>query len=401
MIHEWEWMIFDDRDFLGDELLDIIEICLLFSITERYRSSLCTCSTSTTDAVDVCLRNIRNLIVDHVFELIDIDPTSCNICRDEDTRRLSFEVCECFLTSWLSLVSMDCLSWYTILSENLHDFIRSTFCPSEYEYCLYALLFEDIEEEWGFVFFIDKIYLLCNNINSRRNRSDRDFCRIYKDTARKLDDLWRHSRWEEKCLFLRRKCCKKFFHIMDKSHIEHSICLIEDKYFYVSKCEVSLGHEVEEATWCSNDDIDSITKRRDLCSLSDSSEYDAWSEMCMSTVCKETLTDLDSEFTSRCDDERTDSLSYLIFPIRSDFWCDLLRKSLDDRYRKSCSLSSTCLCTTKKIESTKDDRNCFFLYGSRSCISFFFESSEYWLDELEFGKLHWFENKWEIELLRP
>ncbi len=396
VIHEWKRVIPDDRDFFGDEPLDIIEICFLFSITKRDSSSLCTCSTSTADAVDISFRNIRNLIVDHIFELIDIDPTRSNISRDEDTSRLGLEVCKCFLSCWLGLVPMDCLGWYAILSKDFHDFIGSTFCPSEYKYCFYTFFFENIEKEWGLIFLIDKIYLLCNDIDGRRNRCDGDFCRIYKDCTCELDNLWRHGCREKKCLFLRRKYREKFLHIVDKSHIKHTVCLIEDEYLYISKCEVSLSHEIKKPSWRRDNYIDAISKCRDLCSLSDSSEYDTWSEMSMSSIREKTLTNLDCELTSRCDYERTDSFSNLIFPIRSYFWCNLLWKSLDDRYSKCCCLSSSCLCTAKKIESTEDNRNCLFLDRSWCRISLFFECFENRSDKLEFRKLHWIDNR-EIE----
>ena len=91
-------MILDDANLLGDELLNIAEESGIVMVTKGYRHPLRTRSPRTTDAVDVGLGDIRDVIVDHVFELIDIDPTRGNIGRDEDARRAILEVCKRALT---------------------------------------------------------------------------------------------------------------------------------------------------------------------------------------------------------------------------------------------------------------------------------------------------------------
>ena len=106
-------MIVDDGDSLRDELLDISEILLLFSITEGYRDTTCSGSTSTTDTVDIGLRDIREFEVYHMGKLIDVDTTSRDICRDEDTSELRLEVREGSLAIILGFVSVYCLSAYT------------------------------------------------------------------------------------------------------------------------------------------------------------------------------------------------------------------------------------------------------------------------------------------------
>lgn len=53
MIHERIGMIFDHRDLLRDEFLDITEILFLLSITEGYSDPACSGSTGTTDSMDI------------------------------------------------------------------------------------------------------------------------------------------------------------------------------------------------------------------------------------------------------------------------------------------------------------------------------------------------------------
>jgi hypothetical protein len=184
---------------------------------------------------------------------------------------------------------------------------------------------------------------------------------------------------------------------MDKSHIEHTICFVEDEYLDICESHVSLRDEIQQSPRSRDHDIDSLLHARDLLALTDSSEYDGRSELRMSTIRIETLLDLAREFTSRSEDEAS-STSFCdewLFPI----FCDSayrsfhsllysLRESLDDRECKGCRLPSTSLRTSEEVESSEYDGDGFLLYGSRVRISLFFESLEDRLYKLEFGEEH-------------
>lgn len=66
----------------------------------------------------------------------------------------------------------------------------------------------------------------------------------------------------------------EFFHIVDKSHIEHAVSFIKDKYLDIGESHMSLRYEVKESTRSRDQDIDSLSHTRDLSTLSYSSEDD-------------------------------------------------------------------------------------------------------------------------------
>ena len=125
-------MILDDRDRLRDQLLDITQELEIVMFTERVGDTTSTRSTSTSDTVDIGLRNIGDIVVNHIFESVDIDPTRGDIGRDEDTSRLLLEVGECPLSVVLRLVPVDRLSGYSFLDEELGHLVRSMlrFCKN-------------------------------------------------------------------------------------------------------------------------------------------------------------------------------------------------------------------------------------------------------------------------------
>lgn len=167
MIHERIGVLCYDWDFFRDEGLDVSEVLLLLCIDERKRCPSRTRTTSTSDTVDIGLSDVRHLVVDDVLELIDIDTARCDICRDEDTCRLSLEVRECSLTSSLTLVPVDCLSDDTMLCEHTDDLISTVLGPSEDECSSYILILQDMAEEMILIQLVDIVDLLFDDIGSR------------------------------------------------------------------------------------------------------------------------------------------------------------------------------------------------------------------------------------------
>ena len=118
-------MIIDDGDLLTDQFLDIDKELEIIMLTERVGDTASPRSTRPPDTVDIGLRDIRDIVVDHIFESVDIDPTRGDIGRDKDTSRLLLEVGECPLSIVLRLVPMDRLSGYPLLDEELGHLVSS------------------------------------------------------------------------------------------------------------------------------------------------------------------------------------------------------------------------------------------------------------------------------------
>jgi hypothetical protein len=78
-------VILDDGDRLFDELLDISQECEIIMLTKCISNTTSSCSPCPSDTVDIGLGDIGDVIVDHVFESIDVDPTRSDICGNQYT----------------------------------------------------------------------------------------------------------------------------------------------------------------------------------------------------------------------------------------------------------------------------------------------------------------------------
>ena len=86
-------MASDERNIFADEFGDLIQVFYFFWFTKHHRISLESCSSGSTDTMDVYFWFERYVIDDHMRKFIDIYTSRSNIRRDEDTDSTTLEIC--------------------------------------------------------------------------------------------------------------------------------------------------------------------------------------------------------------------------------------------------------------------------------------------------------------------
>ena len=83
-----EHMASGNRYFFTDQLLDIFQIRNLFHIAKGKSDPATPGTTGTADTVHIGFRYIRQIIVDDMRKMVDIDTAGGDIGRDQDTERM-------------------------------------------------------------------------------------------------------------------------------------------------------------------------------------------------------------------------------------------------------------------------------------------------------------------------
>lgn len=238
-------MISDQRDIFVDETSDLVQIFRFFRFAEHDRMTLETCSARPADTVDIDFGFEWDIMDDDMGELIDIDPSGSDICRDEDTDRAIFETCESFLSGILWFITMDGSTRDFRCCEDFLYFIRSMFGLGEDDSVFDCWIFEEMEEKVFFVFFLHRIEWLTDGIDGGWDRSHADMFRIVEHTICEIHDTGYHGCWEEQCLSLIGQMTDYPLHVRTKSHIEHTIRFIEDEDLDVGKWDNLLIDEIK------------------------------------------------------------------------------------------------------------------------------------------------------------
>src|SRR4051812_6704286 len=98
-------MALDDRDLLPCELLDVAPVRTLLGVAEAECHPGCACARGAADAMDVRLRDLGNIEVHDVRDIVDIDAARGDVRGDEHANLARLEVRERALPRILRFVA--------------------------------------------------------------------------------------------------------------------------------------------------------------------------------------------------------------------------------------------------------------------------------------------------------
>ena len=100
-------MCIHDRNRFTGKFFYILDICLLFNVAEGNSPSAQPGPSGSSDAVDICLRNIGKIKVNDTGEFFDIDAPGCDIRSHQDLNLARFKMAQGRLSGSLGFISVN------------------------------------------------------------------------------------------------------------------------------------------------------------------------------------------------------------------------------------------------------------------------------------------------------
>src|SRR5688572_31354664 len=129
---------------------------------------------------------------------------------------------------------------------------------------------------------------------------------------------------------------------MYETHIQHPVRLIEYEQLDMLKVNILLVHQVKQATWRGNEDVDSGAQLVSLCTLWHTAENNCMTQPQQFAVSGKALSDLDSEFTRRRQDQGLDAGGSFLEKF-------VVMQALQNGQGKCSRFSCACLGAAQKI----------------------------------------------------
>lgn len=257
-----------DIDLLECDLVPSLDVSEEIALSAGYEHDgfpFRTCPTGTTDSVDVGFRIFRYVIIDHEFDILHIESACGNVGRDEDIADSVLESLEGAGTVTLVHVPMKASGTVSVAIEHIGDILRFVLHTAEY-YDLGILVVL-------YVFFEHVVLLEVRYLDE--GMVDLGDCELLcgldgfvavSDVFRKevVDFLW-NGRGESHGLLDGSEPGPDHIDIVDESHIEHAVHLVEDEVFHMGKVYESPFYEVDETPWGRDHDLRTSFERLPLC----------------------------------------------------------------------------------------------------------------------------------------
>ena len=189
---QWVRVVRHLGQFLADQLLNIRELGFFVEVAEGDGDSLKPGPACTPNAVHIGLRHIRQIIVDHTGQLVDIDSSGRNIRCDQYPQLFILKIVQRPLPGALGLVAVDRLGDHIALRQLPDHPVRPVLCARKYQRRVKIFCLQNVQQQILFVSLVHKIQILLDGLHRSGRGSDLDFLRVFQDFSRQLGDVRGH-----------------------------------------------------------------------------------------------------------------------------------------------------------------------------------------------------------------
>ena len=252
------------RDRHADQLLDVAQKRPLLGLAERDRHPVGAGAGGAADAMHVALRNVRQVVVDHVADALDVDAARRDVGRDQRAHASGAEGGEHALALALRLVAVDRLGGEPGLGQRADHLVGAALGAGEDQRAVDRLLPQDFREQRRLAGAIDVDEPLLDALDGGRRRRHRDPDRVAQHLVGEIGDLLRHGRREEQRLALARQLGHDPADVVDEAHVEHAVGFVEHEDLDAIEADGAALHEVEQASGRRHQDVDAAGERADL-----------------------------------------------------------------------------------------------------------------------------------------
>ncbi|MCB9533683.1 MAG: hypothetical protein H6698_05120 [Myxococcales bacterium] len=360
-------------DRLADRPLDRLEILGLFGVDQRDGDTRAARPAGATDTVDVALGLVRELEVEDVRHVVDVEAARREVGRDQHADRAAAEAVERALARILRLVPMDRRRDDAVALEVLHEPVGAVLGPREHDRPLHRGLRQQLGDQPALVGLVDEQDALIDALDGRRLRRHLDAHGVVEKARRELGDRTRHRRREEQVLPLGRQHAEHAPDVVDEPHVEHAVRLVEDEEVHATEVDEAAPDEVEEATRGRDQDVERLLQLADLRVLVDAAEDDHGADGQVAAVRDEAVADLGGQLARRREDERADAAR------AAGRRCEVLQHG----QRERGGLTGAGLGAAEDIAAGEERRDRLGLDRRRSGVALFVEGGQEGLDEPE------------------
>ena len=360
------------------DLLNVLQQTAFIGTDERTGTALLSGPTGAADAVDVVFGHVGQLVVHDVGKETDVDPARGHVGGDEDADRVRLEIGEGLGAGGLALVAVDRGGGDAVDAKLLGETVGAVLRAGEDEHLAPVAFFDELGKEAAFVGFGDGVNHLRHRFGGAAAACHFDEGRITENPVGEGLDLGRISRGEEEILTTGREELEDFADVVDETHVEHAVGLIEDEDLDLGKVDRALADVVEEASRRGHEDIDPATEALDLWVDPDSAKNHGGGKVEALAIGRDAFTDLGGEFARRGEDESARAAGTRL--ARGE--------ALEHRQGEGRGLARAGLRSSEEVASREDGRDGLGLDRRGRRVAFGGDGIGEGGIEAEFGEVH-------------
>ncbi len=342
------------RQCFADQAFDAVQVIRLVGADQRIGLSGRAGAPGTADAMYIILRDVRQVEVDHLWQLLNIQTPCRNVRSHQSLYPPLLEIAEGSGARVLALVTVNGNRPDTVLLKLLAQFVGAVLGTRKHQHLVPAVGMHQVAQQLGLALLVHWIHPLLHCFGRGIRRADLYLDRALHVALCQLRNLGGKRGGEHQRLALYGQQFDDTADIVNKAHVQHAVSLIEHQHFQVAEIHESLPMEVEQTPWRGDQHVDTALQLRDLRVDVHAAKHDSGTIAIVLAVVAHAFLHLSRQFAGRRQHQGATAVG-----LHTRASCEALQQWQGERR----GFTGTGLCGGHDIPACKDQRNGFRLDG--------------------------------------
>ena len=249
-------------DFSLDGTLNQLQLTELTRSDEGHSYAGVACTTGAADAVNIAFRILRNIKVDNVGDVVNVDTAGSNVGSNQHINSALAEFLHYTVTLVLAQVAMQALSHVATAGKCDRQVINTLFGTAEDNQLAVDFCVQQTAQAFNLILGFEIILL--NQRYSQLFLGNGYILRRLHVLLGQAQNRTGHGCGEQQSLAFSRQAAHNFFDIINKAHIQHFVGLVQYQEFDMVQTDSAAVDMVNQASRSADNNLHIVAQRTNL-----------------------------------------------------------------------------------------------------------------------------------------
>ena len=216
-------------NFLFGEALDFHHETFFIQANQADSFTTGAGAASPANAVHVVFRHIGNFVIYNVGQVFNVNASGSNVGSHQSSNVATFEFSQRLGACGLTFVAVQSHGLDAVLGEIVGHVVGTKLGACEHQDLTPIVQVDDVRQNFFFLAATHWVNHLRNSLHGCVAGSNLNALGVFQERGCKIANFIAEGGREQQALFVFGHQSQDFFHIMDESHVEHAIGLVQDQ----------------------------------------------------------------------------------------------------------------------------------------------------------------------------
>ena len=184
-------------------------------------------ATGAADAVHIVFADIRNFVIHHMRQIVNVDAARRDIGGYQHTDVAALETGERLRAGGLAFVAVQRHGGDALFVQKLCHVVGTKLGAAKHQHLAPLLALDDMREQRFFLAAAHRVNHLRDQLHRGVFRRDLNALRVMQKLCGQVANFLAEGGREQQALFVLGYQRQHFFHVMDKTHVEHAVGFVK------------------------------------------------------------------------------------------------------------------------------------------------------------------------------